>query len=194
MRGRRRCRLHGGVPNIGRHLTEDAQHSRSLAKATAAAWLQPHANNGRPGGLVRTATATRLPNGRFAPDQGLRPRSDQIVSKAYAQVLGMARKPMSNLSAARATGTAVAQRPWGELSKADKLSYATDLGLDVVKKILELGVDPANPRVLGHVKDTALAIVGLQVKVDQERLRASRAGDGGSGGQRRSRSGRRLCG
>ena len=66
------------------------------------------------------------------------------------------------------------------MGKADKLSYATDLGLDVVKRILELGVDPTNPRVLGHVKDTALTIVGLQVKVDQERLRASRAGDGGS--------------
>jgi len=89
--GRRRCRLHGGVLNIGRHLTEDAHHGRSLAKANAAKWLRPHQNNGLPGGLVRAATAMRMPNGRFAPNALSQPRRDRLVGKALGMVIAMQR-------------------------------------------------------------------------------------------------------
>jgi hypothetical protein len=71
-----------------------------------------------------------------------------------------------------------AEKPWDRMTKGEKLSFATDLGLDVVKAILELGVDPSNPKVLNIVKETALTVVSTQVKVDQEKMRAAREAGG----------------
>jgi hypothetical protein len=78
--------MHGGVANIGRHRTEDVHHSRTLAAARAEVrW--PHRTDGRPGGLVRAATGTRLPNGRFAPNAALQPKRDRLIAKALAGVI-----------------------------------------------------------------------------------------------------------
>jgi hypothetical protein len=60
-------------------------------------------------------------------------------------------------------------------SKADKLSKATELALDIVQQILELGVDPADVKLLAQVKDTALSVISQQIRVDEGRLRESSA-------------------
>ena len=60
-------------------------------------------------------------------------------------------------------------------SKADKLSRATELALDIVQQILELGVDPSDVKLLAQVKDTALTIISQQIRVDEGRLRESSA-------------------
>jgi hypothetical protein len=82
-----RCSRHGGVPNIGRHLSEDAHHSRSLAKANARKWLVPHHNNGTPGGQARAATARRLRNGRFAANRAPLPKRAKLVAKATSAII-----------------------------------------------------------------------------------------------------------
>jgi len=60
-------------------------------------------------------------------------------------------------------------------SKADKLSRATELALDIVQQILELGVDPADVKLLAQVKDCALSVISQQIRVDEGRLRESSA-------------------
>ena len=67
-----------------------------------------------------------------------------------------------------------AERPWDQMSKGEKLSAAADMALDIAKAILELGVDARDPKILGHVKETALTLISQQMKVDQEKFRAAR--------------------
>jgi hypothetical protein len=78
--------FHGGW-SIGDRQTEDCRHTRSLTKARSTAWLKPHNNNGTPGGLVRAATASRLPNGKFARNGTPQPKRDRLVAKALARVI-----------------------------------------------------------------------------------------------------------
>src|SRR6516165_5170740 len=92
--GKLRCIFHGGARGHGRHLTEDAHHSQSLAKANARKWSVLHNHNSTPGGLVRAATAERLPNGRFAPNNGPPRKRDKLVAKALARVIAMQRAQM----------------------------------------------------------------------------------------------------
>jgi hypothetical protein len=83
--------MHGGVANIGSHLTEDVHHSRTLAAARASVrW--PHHTVGRNGGLVRAATGARLPNGRFAPNTAPQPKRDRLIAKALAGVIATQKK------------------------------------------------------------------------------------------------------
>ena len=89
--GKLRCIFHGGARGHGRHLSEDRHHSQSLAKAHAKKWSVPHDYNSSPGGLVRAATAVRLPNGRFAPNNRPRQKRDRLVAKALARVIAMQR-------------------------------------------------------------------------------------------------------
>jgi len=76
VRGSLRCRHHGGAPGSGIHLTDDAQHSRSIVIARAAAQQTPHTYDKRPeiGGMVRATTAARGPDGRFLPNPNPPPR------------------------------------------------------------------------------------------------------------------------
>jgi hypothetical protein len=96
-------------------------------------------------------------------------RRDKLVTKALAMV----RRAMSerDLDRRRNRLPAVRDKQWDEMTKAEKLSHNADLGLDVVKSILELGVDPRDPKILGFVKDTALTIIGQQIRVDEEERR-----------------------
>jgi hypothetical protein len=64
------------------------------------------------------------------------------------------------------------------LSKAEKLSRATDLALGIVKDILELGVDPSDVKLLAQVKDTALTIISQQIRVDEGGLRSPQSAVG----------------
>jgi len=80
-----------------------------------------------------------------------------------------------------------AERPWPELSKADKLAAATDLGLDVSMKILtdggrlldERGLEGMDPKLLAEVRGTALSIISDQIRIDAAALQASAIRHGG---------------
>ena len=61
-------------------------------------------------------------------------------------------------------------KPWDAMTKAERLSLNTDLALGAVKTILELEVDPANLKLLGHIKDTALGVISQQIRVDERQL------------------------
>jgi hypothetical protein len=74
----------------------------------------------------------------------------------------MARTPL--------TVPAPAPKAWESMSKAEKLSAATDLALGIVHQILELGIDARDVKLLAQVKDTALAIISAQVRVDEKAL------------------------
>ena len=57
-------------------------------------------------------------------------------------------------------------RPWPELTKAEKLGAVTNVALDIAREILALGVDPSDTRILQIVKDTALSVISNQIRVD----------------------------
>jgi len=65
--------------------------------------------------------------------------------------------------------------PWNEQTHAEKLDTLTGMGLDKTREILELPCDPENLKLLSIQKDAALSIASMQVKVDENRLRARRA-------------------
>ena len=67
-----------------------------------------------------------------------------------------------------------AVKPWDEMSKAEKLSAATELALDNVKQILELGINPEDVKLLAQVKDTALTIISQQIRIEENELKAPR--------------------
>jgi hypothetical protein len=62
---------------------------------------------------------------------------------------------------------AVQQKPWAQMSRAEKLESNADVSLDVTRQILALGVDPENPQILKIVKDTALQIIGAAVRINE---------------------------
>lgn len=69
--------------------------------------------------------------------------------------------------------------PWSEKSKADRLSDLADMGLEQSRRILAIDVDPSdlsreNLKLMSIVSNVALTVLSTQVKVDSERLRASR--------------------
>jgi hypothetical protein len=118
----------------------------------------------------------KFPNGRRRRGSPKR-SADKLVARAQ-RVMEAATAKRSTLPAAVGEPT-VPMKPWGEMSKGEKLAANTDLALDVTRQILELGVDVGDPRVLGHVKDTALTIIGQQIRIEAERLRAPPARGGG---------------
>ena len=118
----------------------------------------------------------KFPNGRRRRGSPKR-SADKIVARAQG-VMEAAMAKRSALPAAAGEPT-VPMKPWGEMSKGEKLAANTDLALDVTRQILELEVDAGDPRVLGHVKDTALTIIGQQIRIEAERLRAPPARGGG---------------
>ena len=69
---------------------------------------------------------------------------------------------------------AVPAKPWDEMTKAEKLSAATELALDNVRQILELGITPEDVKLLAQVKDTALTIISQQIRIEENVLRPPR--------------------
>src|SRR5690242_12302237 len=135
--GSRRCRFHGGAPGSGRHLTEDAAHSVSLGKARAAVRRRPAAG-AQAGGRANAATAARAANGRFVAKP--KPATPRVRVKVVAKALTRVKRAMSEREYDRRDGTlpAIADKPWSEMTKAERLSTATDLALGIAKEILEL--------------------------------------------------------
>jgi hypothetical protein len=69
-------------------------------------------------------------------------------------------------------------RPWGNMSKGERMSYSADLALNFTRQLLELPFDPKNLKLLGHQKDAALTIISQQIRIEAERLRAPPARGG----------------
>jgi hypothetical protein len=91
------------------------------------------------------------------------------AQRVLEEVMMANRKPTAPALPAEAPLSA---RPsWDEMSDGEKLGVATGLALDIVKEILALGIDPTNPKMVGHVKDAALHVISLKIRVDESRMR-----------------------
>ena len=44
------------------------------------------------------------------------------------------------------------------------------MALDCARQILELGVDPSDPKLLSIVKETALSVIAAQIRLDELRM------------------------
>ena len=142
-----RCALHGGR-SIGPTSGEGTQRSVAARVEGRRRWVE----------RMRLAKARgeieKIPGGRRA--KGLPPLSkDPNIRKAQRFV----EKAMAKLVPSDG-------RPWTEMSKAEKLGRATELALDCVRDILELGIDPSDAKTLAIVKDTALNIISQQIRLD----------------------------
>jgi hypothetical protein len=70
-------------------------------------------------------------------------------------------------------GGVVAALPWDQQSNSSRLATLTGKSLDTIKTILDMPAEPGNLKLLSIKKDAALSILGAQIKVDDQRLRAS---------------------
>jgi hypothetical protein len=129
--------------------------------------------------LKAAGRITKLPCGR-KPRETPRRSKNKVVAHARRLieeiVLVKKSRPLPSPGPVP-TPTAGDPLPAQPLTKADKLSRATELALDIVQQILELGVDPSDVKLLAQVKDTALTIISQQIRVDEGRLRGARSPD-----------------
>jgi hypothetical protein len=98
----------------------------------------------------------RFPGGRRA--RGLPPLSRDPTIRRSQRLI-------EKMMAKRAIGLPANSLP--SRSKGEKLSAAADLGLDIARQILELGVNPGDPKVLAIVQRTALEVIAQQIRVEQ---------------------------
>ena len=159
--GHWRCRLHGGLSRSSgpRHLTPKAIAARvARMQAGRARWLE-RMRLAKQQGLI-----DKVPGGRR------RQRSkDRHIAQAQRVVEEMMVAKNSTLPTATSAGDPPAplgEKPWDRMTKAEKLSRATDLALDCARQILELGIDPKDVKLLAQVKDTALTIISQQIRLD----------------------------
>ena len=122
----------------------------------------------------------RFPGGQRA--RGLPPLSkDRTIRRAQRLVE----------KAVAVNGKEVAEgqaRAWASLNKAERLGRATELALDCVREILELGIDPSDAKTLSIVKDTALNIISQQIRLDalkELHARSDAAADNGRAEEQR---------
>ena len=135
----------------------------------------------------------RFPGGRRARD--LPPLSkDRTIRRA--QRLVEKAKVMADHNVAT-----VPDRPWSELTSPEKLARETGLSLDIAAKILNDGaqilerdgLEGTDPKLVALVKDTALSIIGNQIRVDTAVLTASAVSpEGLTDSERRERARRMI--
>jgi hypothetical protein len=160
-RGRLRCVLHGGGAGSGQHVSEDASHSVSLGKARAAV-VWPHRTNARPGGLARTATAVRLPNGRLAP--GKAPPERKHLVRLERDAERMIESTMKTLPAI--PDKAPSEMTDGELF-ADNLRASLLFNWEVLKR----PINWEDEELLKLKKEIALSTQAAAVRINITRLR-----------------------
>jgi len=142
-----RCRWHGARGGRPKGIPEHP-NSRAARLEGRQRWVE-RTRQARERGEIK-----RFPNGARA--RGLPPLSkDPTIRKAQRLI----EKAMAKLVPSDG-------RPWTEMSKAEKLGRATELALDCVRDILELGIDPSDAKTLAIVKDTALNIISQQIRLD----------------------------
>jgi hypothetical protein len=167
--GRLRCRLHGGLAGRPRGIPAHP-HTLAALRAGHARWLA------RMRLLKASGQIAKFPSGRKPGVPGRVRSADRIIARAQRvleEVMMASRKPTVP---ALPSGEALPARPWDEMSEGEKLGVATGLALDIVKEILALGVDPTDPKMVGHVKDVALHVISMKIRVDESRMRQP-AGD-----------------
>jgi len=116
----------------------------------------------------------RFPNGRRA--RHLPPLARDTTIRKAQRILERLVSMSGNgnaTSVGQVPVTPSEDRPWEMLTKAQKLAAAADLALDAAYKILQLGVDPADPKLLAIIKDTALSVISHQIRVDTAALSAT---------------------
>jgi hypothetical protein len=103
----------------------------------------------------------RFPGGRRP--RGSPPLSkDKTIRRAQRIIeaeIEMARKKKQSL-------LTLAPKVWRELTRAEKLERAADLGLDRAFEILQLGVNPLDPKILAIVQNTALTVISRQIAIE----------------------------
>jgi hypothetical protein len=160
---RLRCKLHGGLGGRPRGYPM-RPNTRIALVAGRRRWLE------RMRALKAAGLIIKFPGGR---PRGLAPRSkDRTIARAQRvleEIMMANKKPTVPALPSKVAAPAV--KPWDEMTKAEKLSFAVDLGLDVARRILELDVDPDNVRLLAQQKDVALTLISQQIRVDEGGLR-----------------------
>jgi hypothetical protein len=158
--GHWRCRLHGGLSS-GPRVPQD----KALAVANMQAGRRRWLDRLKAAGLK--APCGRKPKGVSKPSKDKHiARAQRIVERIEKQMAirkrGGLLAPVPEIDAVPAV-----QKPWDQMTKAEKLESNADVSLDVTRKILALGVDPENPQILKIVKDTALQIIGAAVRINE---------------------------
>jgi len=88
---------------------------------------------------------------------------DPVIRKAQQLVEKMKKK--RDLS--------VPAKAWAEMSKGEKLSAAADLGLDIAYEIMQRPLNWDDLRQVQIVRDTALSLIGNQIRVDAAVINAA---------------------
>jgi len=153
--GKTRCRQHGAAggrpPGIPEHPNSCAARLEGRRR-----WVE----------RLRAAKARgeieRFPGGRRA--RGLPPLSREPTIRRAQRLLE------AEVAKKKVAGDGAVPRVWETLSKAAKLSHNADLALDCARQILELGVDPSDPKLLSIVKETALSVIAAQIRLDELRM------------------------
>jgi hypothetical protein len=101
----------------------------------------------------------RFPNGRRA--KGLPGLSRDPTIRKAQRIIEAA------MAEAEKSTAVVAQKPWSEMSRGEKLAAAADKGLGVAMKTLELDVDPADIKLFTLQNNTALSVIAAQIRVEQ---------------------------
>jgi hypothetical protein len=137
---------------------------RATTRAALAAghrrWLE------RMRALKAAGVITRFAGGR-RPRGSAPASSDPHIRRAQRLIEELTMKKSTSALPA----PALPARPWDELTTGEKLVANTDLSLDIIRQILELGVDPENVKLLAQIKDAALTIISQQIRVEEGRLR-----------------------
>jgi len=142
-------------------------HNTRLAlQAGRARWLQRMQQAKARGEIARFPNGRRrgVPNGARPADKHIR-RAQLVIER----LKDMVKKAVPALPT-----DAGPAKPWDEMTKAEKLSAATELALDNVRQILELGITPEDVKLLAQVKDTALTIISQQIRIEENELKAPR--------------------
>jgi len=163
--GRTRCKLHGGLAGRPPGIPLRADQNAAL-QAARARWVEGM-RAAKDAGLIE-----RFPNGRRRGVPNGAPPADKHIRRAQLvieRLRDMVKKAVPALPA-----DAVPAKPWDEMTKAEKLSAATELALDNVRQILELGINPEDVKLLAQVKDTALTIISQQIRIEENELKAPR--------------------
>ena len=159
-KGHYRCALHG-AGSCGPKTLEGRARSVAARVAGRRHWLE------RQRRLKATGIIVKIPGGR-KPRGSPRRSADKVVARAQRLVeeMVMAKRivPARTSSGEPALPAA---KPWPAMTQAERLSANADRALDVTRQILELPVDPENPKLLGHIKEVALTVIGQQIRVSE---------------------------
>src|SRR5215471_14631756 len=145
-----RCRWHGARAGRPRG-TPMHENTRVALRTGRARWVE-RMRQAKAAGLIK-----RFPNGRRPKDAPKR-SSDKRVRKA--QVI---------IESVMAEKVTLPAKPWSEMSRGEKLATAADRALTVTKEFLDREIDPDDQKMVAAQVQTALAVIGYQLKAETAR-------------------------